>query len=92
MDTRTEQQKVAMRNLMRQLKVMFPKAVVKGHRDLSPDADKDGVVEKHEWLKECPCFSATAEYEGVGSDTAKGGALIATTRLGEVCLQAPKLL
>jgi N-acetyl-anhydromuramyl-L-alanine amidase AmpD len=29
---------------------------VKGHRDWSPDKDGDGVVEKHEWLKDCPCF------------------------------------
>jgi N-acetylmuramoyl-L-alanine amidase len=27
-----------------------------GHRDLSPDLDGDGVVEKHEWLKTCPGF------------------------------------
>ena len=28
-----------------------------GHHDLSPDIDGDGVVEKWEWLKDCPCFS-----------------------------------
>jgi N-acetylmuramoyl-L-alanine amidase len=27
-----------------------------GHRDLSPDKDGDGQVEKHEWLKTCPGF------------------------------------
>ena len=27
-----------------------------GHRDLSPDTDGDGKVEKHEWLKTCPGF------------------------------------
>lgn len=27
-----------------------------GHRDLSPDADGDGQVERHEWLKTCPGF------------------------------------
>ena len=27
-----------------------------GHRDLSPDADGDGEVEQHEWLKICPGF------------------------------------
>lgn len=30
---------------------------VVGHRDLSPDLDGDGRVEKHEWLKICPGFS-----------------------------------
>jgi len=27
-----------------------------GHRDLSPDLDGDGIVERHEWMKDCPCF------------------------------------
>jgi hypothetical protein len=40
--------------LMQQLEKMGIKLV--GHRDLSPDLDGDGVVERHEWLKECPCF------------------------------------
>ena len=34
----------------------YPDADVLGHRDLSPDLDGDGVVEKDEWLKDCPCF------------------------------------
>jgi hypothetical protein len=35
---------------------------VLGHRDLSPDKDKDGQVEPHEWVKMCPCFNAAPEY------------------------------
>jgi hypothetical protein len=31
-----------------------------GHRDLSPDADGDGEVEPHEWLKICPGFDVAA--------------------------------
>jgi N-acetyl-anhydromuramyl-L-alanine amidase AmpD len=34
----------------------YPMAQILGHRDLSPDIDGDGVVEEHEWLKDCPCF------------------------------------
>lgn len=34
----------------------YPGASVVGHRDLSPDLDGDGVIEKHEWMKECPSF------------------------------------
>jgi N-acetyl-anhydromuramyl-L-alanine amidase AmpD len=34
----------------------YPDAEVLGHRDLSPDLDGDGIVEKHEWIKDCPCF------------------------------------
>lgn len=35
-------------------------AHVVGHRDLSPDTDRDGVVEQHEWLKTCPGFDVRA--------------------------------
>lgn len=34
-----------------------PSARVKGHRDLSPDANGDGMVTAGEWLKTCPGFS-----------------------------------
>lgn len=46
-------------NLLRKI---YPKAEVLGHRDLSPDKDKDGKVEKHEWLKTCPGFDARKEF------------------------------
>jgi N-acetyl-anhydromuramyl-L-alanine amidase AmpD len=42
----------------------YPDAEVCGHRDLSPDADGDGVVEKHEWLKDCPSFSVRENFGG----------------------------
>jgi len=59
-DTRTEAQKTAMAQLVRGLVRAYPGADVTGHRDLSPDKDGDGVVERHEWLKECPCFDVRA--------------------------------
>lgn len=30
-----------------------------GHRDLSPDANRNGVVEPREWLKTCPGFDVS---------------------------------
>ena len=30
---------------------------VKGHRDWFEDINGDGVVDKRDWLKDCPCFS-----------------------------------
>ncbi|QJT71317.1 endolysin [Vibrio phage vB_VcorM_GR28A] len=36
-------------------------ADVLGHRDRSPDIDGDGIVEEHEWLKQCPCFDVQAK-------------------------------
>lgn len=30
---------------------------IKGHRDWFPDINGDGVVDRRDWLKECPCFN-----------------------------------
>ena len=49
-DTRTENQKAAMRWLLRQLHRSYPKAVILGHHDLNPQ-------------KDCPCIKNVAhEY------------------------------
>ena len=47
-DTRTVEQKRTMIKLIRDLKTMYPKAVVHGHRDFA--------------TKACPCFDAYKEY------------------------------
>jgi N-acetylmuramoyl-L-alanine amidase len=62
-DTRTQAQKDSMKRIIDGLKQKFPKAIVQGHRDFSPDLDKDGVIEPHEWIKLCPCFDAKTEYK-----------------------------
>ena len=64
-DTRTSAQKQSMEKLLKQLKEMFPKAIIKGHRDLSPDKNKNGKIEKNEWLKDCPCFDVISEYGNI---------------------------
>ena len=61
-DTRTPAQKRALKSLIEMLRKKYPVPVM-GHRDLSPDKDGDGVVEKHEWLKDCPCFDAPAWFK-----------------------------
>jgi N-acetylmuramoyl-L-alanine amidase len=61
-DTRTAAQKAALRKLLGGLKRQFPNATVLGHRDLSPDLNKNGKVEPNEWLKDCPSFDAKKEY------------------------------
>ena len=33
-----------------------------GHRDTSPDKNGNGIVEKCEWMKECPCFDVKSEF------------------------------
>ena len=48
-DTRTPEQKAAMRRLLEELHERYPRAVIVGHHDLNP-------------MKDCPCFNATREY------------------------------
>lgn len=48
-DTRTEAQKKALRELLRQLHAQFPRAIIAGHNVFNP-------------MKACPCFNAMDEY------------------------------
>lgn len=52
-DTRTERQKESLLKLLKDLRRLYPKAKICGHRDL----DKKG--------KECPSFDATKEYKNI---------------------------
>lgn len=64
-DTRTEAQKKALRELLITLKHKYPKAKICGHRDLSPDLNHNGKVDKWEWMKACPSFDAIPEYSDI---------------------------
>jgi N-acetylmuramoyl-L-alanine amidase len=66
-DTRTPLQTVSLALLVADLVKAYPGARVMGHRDLSPDKDGDGVIERHEWLKDCPCFDVAAWWSGVST-------------------------
>lgn len=35
-----------------------------GHRDWSPDLNKNGKIESNEWLKDCPCFDVQKFIKG----------------------------
>ena len=48
-DTRTLHQKASLVALLRELKRVFPRALIVGHHDLNP-------------MKACPCFNAAKEY------------------------------
>lgn len=50
-DTRTPEQKVALLSLLKELKRLYPKATIHGHRDFANKA--------------CPSFDATKEYRGI---------------------------
>lgn len=62
-DTRTSEQKRALRELVYKLMDAYPNIVeVIGHRDASPDRNKDGKITPNEWIKQCPCFSVRDEF------------------------------
>lgn len=64
-DTRTHAQKSALKKLLLTLKQRYPDARIVGHRDLSPDTNHNGKVDKWEWIKACPCFDAIPEYANI---------------------------
>jgi len=55
----TDKQLAALSGLLFKLTVAHPQAIILGHRDLSPDLNKNGRIERSEWLKDCPCFDVT---------------------------------
>ncbi|MEY9198464.1 N-acetylmuramoyl-L-alanine amidase [Sinorhizobium fredii] len=62
-DTRTPEQKASLHKLTADLVKRFPAIKnVAGHRDFSPDLNRNGKIEQREWIKECPCYDAIPEY------------------------------
>lgn len=51
-DTRTPEQKQALRRLLREIKGRYPGATIHGHREFANKA--------------CPCYDAAAEYADIG--------------------------
>jgi len=70
-DTRTPEQTASLIIVLKRLLKRYPNAVILGHRDLSPDLDHDGLIEKNEYMKECPCFDAGPWAKSVGLPGAK---------------------
>ena len=62
-DTRTSWQKHSLRVLILTLLKDFPGCRICGHRDLSPDLNRNGEIEPEEWTKACPCFEAGSEWD-----------------------------
>ena len=61
-DTRTPEQLISMEHIIADLHSRYPRAIILGHRDLSPDLNGDGQITPDEYLKQCPCFDATRYY------------------------------
>lgn len=61
-DTRTPEQKTALRKLITKLCKSYTIIELLGHRDTSPDLDGSGEIEPIEFIKNCPCFDVRAEF------------------------------
>lgn len=59
-DRYTPEQWVSLKLLVEAMGRKYPQARVVGHRDLSPDQNRNGIVEPSEWLKTCPGFDVGA--------------------------------
>lgn len=57
-DNYTSDQKHAARRLIEDLQSQYqiPIENVKGHRDWYGDTNGDGVIDRRDWMKDCPCF------------------------------------
>lgn len=64
-DNRTNMQRAQLRMLLRQIHKRYPQARILGHRDISPDKNRNGKVDRWERIKECPCFDAITEYKDI---------------------------
>lgn len=64
-DTRTPEQKEALRKLLGMLHKKYPATEIRGHRDFSPDLNHNGIIEPWEFIKACPCFDAKKEYKDI---------------------------
>ena len=64
-DNRTNMQRAQLRLLLRQIHKRYPTAHILGHRDISPDKNRNGKVDRWERIKECPCFDAITEYKDI---------------------------
>lgn len=65
-DTRTPEQKESIIELIKYLLEKYPSiSEIKGHRDISPDKNGNGIIEPSERIKSCPCFDAVDEYKGL---------------------------
>ena len=65
-DTRTDAQKAGLEALLRDQLKLYPDAKVCGHRDLSPDLNKDGKISPFEWIKGCPSFDVSTWLHSIG--------------------------
>lgn len=58
-DTRTLEQMAGLRQILRELRGRYPKAIILGHRSVW------GEYTPEKWHKQCPCFNALKAYADI---------------------------
>lgn len=87
----TPEQMATLETLLRDLTTRYPQAGVCGHRDLSPDRDRDGIIEPGEYIKACPCFDVIPWARERGIRTAKiKGSWDLDTRMPRIEPESPR--
>lgn len=66
LDNRTPEQKKSLEAVVKAWLKLYPDAKVKGHREFSPDKNKDGVISFNEWIKSCPAFEVSDWLKEIG--------------------------
>jgi N-acetyl-anhydromuramyl-L-alanine amidase AmpD len=67
-DTMNAMQMLSVEGLLLALKKGNSKMKVKGHRDYSPDLNKNGKIESNEFIKMCPCYDAQVKFKVFNGD------------------------
>ena len=65
-DTRSQEQLATLERLLKYYHTKYPKAKIKGHRDFSPDKNKNGKIEPSEYFKICPAFEVSSWLKEIG--------------------------
>lgn len=65
-DNRTPEQKKSLQELVEAYLRKYPNAIVKGHRDFSPDKNRNGLIEPSEFIKNCPAFYVAKWLKEIG--------------------------
>lgn len=68
LDAFTQQQDDTLWETLASLQILYPNAVILGHRDLSPDLNGDGEITPDEYMKLCPTFDVSKYIEGSDLD------------------------
>jgi hypothetical protein len=78
-DNRTQSQRKALEELVLEASRLFPDAIIQGHRDFSPDRNRNGIIEPNEWMKACPSFSVKTWLDEIGYKSQSSLPLLSTT-------------